>query len=309
MRRRWFSGGRRLWALMLGIGVFLSAVLGLVAPAAHAAPLAPPRSVAPFVPTNTRLLGKEYLPALATLVLWAQQKGGSYPPGLWVVFVQHRETGWQAVTVRRWSALPLASKPLVRMNPAGHEGAVILPVSTGGNAAAETMFLNFVVSPTKVTLAYTVTGYSGYVTGGSQSFREIFSSFAEQFTWRGPALIAQHEGLLETIPPGAHVIPVYLYPGQPTPTILGSPVIHLKVGQPIAMRPDTVDALHAVEHGTLAMYGPFPTRGDADPLSIFAADTILGLTYPGFSRPGTYYLDLATSTTHFVVLTVVVSRA
>lgn len=298
--------GRYLGRTLLGLGVVVASV-GLGVPAA-AATNPPPRSVQPFIPTGTRLLGKQYFPALGTLVLWTQQAGNTYPPGLWMIFVQRRQNQWHTVYVNRWAGFSLSSYLTVRNNPLGGESDLIMGMGPGGNDFSTT-FLNFVVSPTAVTLNRVATGYSGYITGGTRTFREIFSTYAEQFTWRGRTLVSQHDGVLATIPPGAHVIPVYLYPGQPTPTMLGRPVVHLRAGQPLAMRPATAYALKAFEAGTLAMYGPFPTRRDADPLTIYHADTISGLVYSWFTQPGTYYLDIATSSSHVLVLTVVVSRA
>lgn len=297
MRRYAYSVVAVLGLLLAGCGVNMPS---------SAAPVQPPHHLRAFIPAGVKLTGHKYFASLATEVLWAQPPG-AFPTSLWLEFVQDRHHRWRTVYRHQWKDAAVF-RVSQRRNPTTHESDVIVALGPGGNDFYTTL-ANFLVAPTHVALYRTVSGYSGYVTTGHQSFQERFSMFTEHFTWKGVALHRQYEGPLSTIPAHAKVIPVYLSASQSTPTIGGSTTVRLKPGQSLAIRPATAYAMKAFEKFRLGLFGPYHHLSSAQTPALDTVHTIGGLSYQ-FTRRGVYYLDVVSnaysSTPQSVTITVLV---
>lgn len=271
-------------------------------------PLPPPRHLQAFVPNHNRLQGHRYFAALATEILWAQPPG-YFPDFLWLEFVQKRHQRWHTVYQHRWKDTTVLDVTQ-RANPTTSESDLIVSLVDGGNTGYTTL-ANFLVSPTHVTLSRAIGGIGNTVTAGRRRFREEFSTFVEQFAWRGASLHHYYKGPLATIPTGAVVRPVYIEAAHLTPTIGGSATVHVRPGQPVAIRPATPYALNAFEQARLGLFGPFDSVTAAQTAAVETADTIAGLSYE-FSHRGVYYLDVVSNpystTPRYRILTVAVGH-
>lgn len=292
-----------LAALMLGL-----AGCGLTA-APTAASIPPPHHLQSFLPHAVPVTGHTYFPKLATEVVWGEQPPAAVRP-LWVALLQVRHQHWVTVYRHRWANAVSLFKVTQRRNPHASESDLVLLLGAGGNQGFTTD-ANFVVTPTRATLATHPSGLGGLVSAGKTQFRETFTTAVDLFTWRHQRLVVTKEGPLATIPPHAATRSVYITASQPTPTIEGSPTIHAQPGQAVAILPTTPYTMTAFEQARLGLFGAFSSWTAADNANIDNADTIQGL-WTRFQQPGVYYLDVVTNpygqTSPFQILTVVVGN-